>query len=405
MSNTTPPNPAPSPKKSRKLPRPSLFIAIGLAIAATAWIASGNPDMLAKLTGADGQPAETNVAETAPVSAKNAEETTAGSEQIERIQSVRIYQSMARNHASVLRVAGRTEASRSGTLSSELEGSIRNLNIENGLVVKAGDLIAQIEVNDRAAAVEEASARVKQREIEFDAASRLAQKGFQSEIRRAEAKAELEAAKSALSRARIELSKTRITAPFDGIIMAKQVEVGDFVAVGDPLATIVDLDPLLVVADVSEREVLGISIGSLTETRLLDGSSVEGVITYIAPQADTSTRTFKIEIEVTGTEGQIKSGVTAEVLLPTANRRAHLISPALLTLNDRGTVGLKSVDDSGRVVFNPVEVIQNSREGLWVAGLPDTLQLISVGQEFVLEGDRVDAVPDTAFMPDQKNPS
>lgn len=378
-----------------------MVLAVVLAVGAVAWIASGNMQaIMALLTGS------TEMADAAdtPAGAGSASAPLTpgtGAAPVEREPTtVRYYESAAREHASFLRLAGRTEPSRSGRISAEVDGAIVELLVENGQRVEQGALLARIEATQRQAAVSEAQALVKQREIEFDAASRLAQKGFQSEVRRAEAASQLEAARAALTQARFDLSKTRITAPFDGIVMGKAVELGDYVGTGDPIAGIVDLDPLLIVADVSEREVLSLEQGSLARARLIDGTEVEGVISYIAPEADAVTRTFEIEIEVSDVDNRIKAGVTTEVFLPMRRMRAHLISPALLTLGDEGSVGVKLVNGSDEVRFVPVDILEDSAKGLWVAGLPERARLISVGQEFVVEGERVQAVPDTAFVPE-----
>ena len=109
-------------------------------------------------------------------------------------------------------------------------------------------------MNDRKAMLDEAQALVKQRQIEYTAASKLTSKGFQTQTRLAETKANLEAAKARLRRIQVDIERTVIRAPFDGIIQNRMVEVGDYLEVGDPVALVIDLDPLIAVAQVSERE-------------------------------------------------------------------------------------------------------------------------------------------------------
>ena len=126
---------------------------------------------------------------------------------------------------------------------------------------------------------------------------------------------------------------------------------------------------------------------------------MQGVVSYIAPRAAENTRTFRVEVEVPDTGNRYKAGVTAEVMLPADQTEAHLISPALLGLNDIGDVGVKIVDETGTVQFLQVRIVEDTPQGLWILGLPKTVNLISVGHEFVGVGERVEAVPATVFIP------
>ena len=235
----------------------SLIVAALLAIGATGWILSGNlPEEWQAVIAANapGEEAAQPAAAVAPPPPAPAEEV---------LPSVRVYRSTARIRQAQVRIAGLTEASRSGRIMAETEGAVQTIGIEEGDTVARGDTLGRIKIDERQAIVREAEALVQQRAIEYDAASKLANKGFQSEIRRAQAHADLESAKASLDRAKTDLAKTRLAAPFDGVIASKDAEVGDLLQVGDLVATIVDLDPLLIVANVSEREVGRIAEGGL----------------------------------------------------------------------------------------------------------------------------------------------
>lgn len=380
------------PKRNRLRIKPSIVIAILLAVGATAWIVSGNltSDDVDISTATGSAPTQAN----APAAAPAADKAEV------KVQSVRVYESIARDRLATLRIAGRTEASRAGRLMAETEGTIRTISVEEGDTVATGQQVGQIAVDERAAVVREAEALLSQREIEYSAAVKLASKGFQSEVSKAKAHAEMEAAKAAVDRAKLDLAKTKLSVPFDGVIWTKDVEEGDLVKVGDLIATIVDLDPLLVVAHVSEREVADIEEGTLARATLITGQTVEGIVRYISPQAETSTRTFRVEVEVPDTGNRYKAGITAELNLPMAESRAHLISPALLTLDDAGQVGVKLVENGNITRFVPVQILEDTPEGIWIHGLPERATLISVGQEYVADGEKVNPVSGTMFMPE-----
>jgi len=380
------------PPKRRRF-NPSVLLSLLLAIVAVGWIASGNLDKLGFEDKTEQAAASTGDATDADVSpAAEAEEDAPP-------QAVRVFDSIARERQANLIVAGRTEASRHVVVKAETAGSIRDLDVFEGEIVEKGQVLARLNIEDRQAKYDEAKALVAQREIEFDAANKLAKKGFQSEISKAQAQAELDAAKAQRQEWRIELNRTAITAPFSGVFHSQQVELGDFVEKGSTIGTITDLDPVLVVADVSEREVSRIAVGTTASVKLITGQEEQGKIVYIGSVAKEATRTFRVEVEITQTGNAIREGMTAEVRLPTSQTKAHVISPGFLTLSDTGSVGLKVVDADNVVRFHQIEILESSPLGLWVAGLPDRVTLITVGQEYVIEGETVTPVPDTVLAP------
>ncbi len=96
-------------------------------------------------------------------------------------------------------------------------------------------------------------------------------------------------------------------------------------------------------------------------------------------------------------EGELPSGVTSEIRIPIKAEKAHFLSPALLSLNDEGVFGVKLVNDDGIVEFHPARIVKSVAAGVWLSGLPDTVRLITVGQGFVRQGDRVKAVPEESI--------
>jgi multidrug efflux system membrane fusion protein len=125
--------------------------------------------------------------------------------------------------------------------------------------------------------------------------------------------------------------------------------------------------------------------------KLPDGAVLEGEISYISPAASSETRTFSVEMEASNGQGE-PAGVTAEITVPLDEVSAHRLSPALLSLNDAGVMGVKGVNSDGIVEFHEVELLRADSEGMWLAGLPPRLRLITTGQGFVKAGERVEAV-------------
>ena len=134
------------------------------------------------------------------------------------------------------------------------------------------------------------------------------------------------------------------------------------------------------------------------------GQQIEGAISYVSPEADSETRTFRVEIEVDNPSGLLPDGVSAEVQLPLQQVVAHQISPAILTLSDTGAIGVKTVNALDEIVFMPVRIVDEEKSGVWVTGLPERVVLVTVGQEFVTDGQKVQPVDESTLSPTSQAP-
>ena len=292
-------------------------------------------------------------------------------------------------------VNGKTAPSRIVNLAAETDGRVEYVGAERGASLERGDLIVRLDERDRAARLAQAQATLKQREVEFDARSRLKSDSYVSEAQLQEAVALLETARAEVTRAELDLTYMEVRAPFAGALQARMVEIGDFVKRGDPIATYVDNRSIIVSANLSEFDAKYVHVGDPAEARLATGETVRGRIRYVAPVADEATRTFAVELEVDNADGMLRAGGTAELRIPAEAVFAHRVSPSLLTLDDAGNVGIKIINDRGEVEFVVADVALSTSNGVWLAGLPVTATIITVGQGYVASGATVDAVPES----------
>ncbi len=351
--------------------RSSYLIAAAIAVSATGWIVSGQIPALGDQAETAPSPSHSAAADAVPVT------------------TVRAARLSARPIVNAVSLFGHTQAARRVTLRAQIDGAVDEILVERGRVVTIGQPILRIDVEDRDARVEQAVAMLALREKEYKAADSLSSRGFNSEIRMVETMALREAARAELARARIALEQTLISTPFDGVLEQRPVELGDFVDAGDPVATVVDLDPIKLVGQVSERTVTQIRLGQKAEGRLVTGQRVGGTVSYVSATAEQATRTFRVEIDVPNPDGAILEGVTAQLLLPLQERLAHFVSPSVLSLDDDGTLGVKLVTADDRVRFHAVTIVRDDKDGIWLSGLPTQIGLITVGHEFVTDGARV----------------
>jgi len=353
--------------------RPSYLMAGTLAVVALLWVLSG-------VIGGTSSPAD-------------APPETAVEEAPERpLTRVRVRHQTTELHRQELILRGQSAASRSVELKAETSSRIETIGAEEGRPVAAGQVIVELAREERDARLEQAHALLRQRQVEYDAALKLSKKGFRADTKLAESKALLDVARAELKTVEIDAGNTTVTAPFDGILESRYVEVGDFLDVGDKVARIIDLDPVYIVVNAAERDVSRLSRGDPATARLLSGDIVEGRVHYISAAADPETRTFRVEVEVPNPDLKLADGVSAELRLIVDTVRAHRVSPAVLTLDDLGDVGVKIVNADGVVEFHTVGIVSDRADGIWLDGLPETIDVITVGQEFVKAGQKVEPV-------------
>jgi len=295
---------------------------------------------------------------------------------------------------------GRTEPDRITTLKAEVRGKIIEVLAKRGSKVSKGQIIAKIALNDLPAQLTRSKALLNQREVEYRGALKLNEQGYQGKVHLAQSYAALESVHAEIKRLELDIANTIIRAPFAGVLNTRYVEVGDYVASGDDIAMIADLDPLIVRAHVTELQISQLSVGQVAQVSLLNGEQAQGTLRYIASVGNDATNTFKIEVAIDNKEAKLLAGLSSELAIDLDKMSAIKISPALLALDEQGNIGVKSVKES-IVQFTPIEIIKSESDGIWLTGLGEQADIIVLGQGFVRAGDKVEAIFDK--VDDQEN--
>lgn len=294
-----------------------------------------------------------------------------------------------------VRVRGRTQASRHVQVRAEEAGRIIGNPVQRGARVQQGDVLCEIAVDNRQSNLQEAIARHEQAQFEYEASLDLQQRGLQSDVAVAQLKAALEASKAAVSRAELSLSKTKILAPFDGLVEIRTVEIGDLLNVGTVCASVLDDSPMLLVGLVSEQDVVSITVGAKVVSELLNGETLTGTVTYLSRAADVASRSYRIEVEVDARFKDLREGITAELMVEAEEIMAHLIPSSALTLDDNGVIGVKLIGPDNIIQFSNIEIVGDNTNqlnpGIWVTGLKGNVNLVTLGQEIVFPGQRVES--------------
>ena len=357
--------------------RSTYLWAVGIAVLLLAWLASGQLN-------------QEPVVFDPSIAERNEQDLNQLNDQTPT--RVRVVQSQAQLKTRYASVRGKTQNKRTVKVRTEIQGRVVNRAVERGQSVAANQLLCGLSVDDRQAALVESQQRVNQARIDYEGAKQLRAKGYNSESAIAAAKANLATARAELKRRDLALRKTEIRAPFAGFVEDVHLEIGDYAQPGTACATLVDLNPMLLVGRVSERVVLNIEPGIEAIGELADRSVVRGPITFVGQQDDPATRTYAIEVELNNESGKLRSGMTTQIRIPVEEAFAHKISPALFSLDNEGGYGVRVVNNNDRVEFYSVTVVAEDEDGVWVSGLPNTSNIITVGQELVISGERVDPV-------------
>ena len=343
--------------------RQPAWIALGIFVLLCLWIASGS---------------------------LSADEDGASKEaQMAPVPKVRVTRMQAEQVNREVTLYGRTEPNRIATLRSEIKGQVTDIYVKEGQYVSAGEKLIAIDDNDLKQRLTSAKATLKQREIELKGARSLGKQGYQSESALASATANLEAAKAQVENLQLAIENTVIVAPFDGMVNERMVEVGDLLRDGDRIATVVDLNPLVITANVTENHIRNLSVGQNAEGRMVSGQMLTGNIRYISSVSETGTNTFKIEVEVENGDYAYLAGMSTELSIPLEQAWAVKITPAVMALDEQGNLGVKTVKDE-HVEFIPIDIIKSDSQGVWLAGMGQQADVITLGHGYVKHGDRVD---------------
>lgn len=186
----------------------------------------------------------------------------------------------------------------------------------------------------------------------------------------------------------VELNRTEVKSPFSGYI-ENIVKPGNFLERGQVCATIIQLNPIIFIAEVPEFKINKVRVGQSVLIELITGEEIEGQLSFVSKSASNLTKTFKIESEIENIDGKIRDGITAEMTIKTDEILAHKISPSILLLNDKGILGIKTVNDQNIVKFNKLDILEDSEDGLWVSGISNLSRIIIQGQGFVEDGQEV----------------
>lgn len=287
---------------------------------------------------------------------------------------------------------GQLEARQETTLRANAAGYVREKPVAQGERVEQGQTLLVLDDDALPQRLQQARDELAVAQAEYAGAQDLRQRQFISQPELLRLQSALSASAAQVAQLERQLNDTRPSAPFAGVVDRIQVELGDLLQPGEEWGRLIDDRTLTGTAWVSQQEVNALNLGLPVSARLLDGDTLDGEVTHISSRAEEQTRTFYIEITLDNPERRRLAGGSAEFTITLPPRPVVALSPALLSLDDDGRLAVKHLGGDDQVVQTPVTLVSATLESAFVAGLPDPVELITLGAGLVAVGETVTPV-------------
>ncbi len=269
----------------------------------------------------------------------------------------------------------------SADISPEIAGRVGTIAFDEGMPVKEGQLLFQLDSSVYEAQLVEAKANHDLKIANFDRADGLLKNKVGTVRTRDEALSEKQVARALLTMAEVRLEKTKIVAPFDGIVGLRNVSRGDYVQPGEALVNLEKIDPIKVDFSIAERYLADVRNGAeirITVDALAD-REFTGKVYAINPQIDPAGRSIALRATVPNPDGVLRPGLFARVGLQTAVRDDAIVTSEDAIVTQGGSTFVYRVID-GKAVQTPVAIGQRRY------GTVEVLSGLSAGDIVVVAG-------------------
>lgn len=252
---------------------------------------------------------------------------------------------------------GTLAANESVVIAPEIAGRVTRLGFKEGEPVKDGQLLVALDATILENEVKQAQANLDLARDTYERARALAQRGTGTQVALEQATAQLAANEASVALARARLEKATIMAPFAGVVGLRSVGVGDYVAVGNNLITLTDIDPIKVDFRVPETFLGQVRDGQTVEIRLdaIPNRTFTGRIYAIDPVVDVNGRAIRLRAQVPNPDNALKPGLFARVTIVTDSREDALMVPEAAVIPE-GTGKAVYVIENGNARLTKVKI-------------------------------------------------
>jgi len=289
------------------------------------------------------------------------------------------------------------EAHEEAEVVAKVGGEVRQIFVEEGDTVKAGQVLARLDGDRLRLEVAQTEANLRKLERDYNRQLELSQKGLVAKGTAENAKFDLDALRAAYDSGRLELSYTEIRAPIDGVVSARYIKLGNTIAQNAPTFRVTDLDPLVAYVHIPEKEFRKLAPQQTAEIVVdaLGGERFAGTISRISPTVDPKTGTFRARVEVPDPSRRLKPGMFGRVNIVYERRENALQLPRAAIVDADGEQSVFVVAD-GKAAQRPVRTGLASNGWVEVVdGLDGSERVVVVGQGGLKTGTAVKVVEAT----------
>ncbi len=276
---------------------------------------------------------------------------------------------------------GTLRANESVTIRPEIAGRITKINFSEGGRMEQGQLLIALDDSIYAAELKQAEAKLALGRANFNRATTLKKQGYGSDQERDQTASALQVNQAELALAKARLEKTRILAPFDGVVGLRKVSLGDYLTTGQDIVTLFDLSQLKVDFRLPEASLAEVAEGQRIEVRLdaFPGQTFRGEVYVVDPQIDLNGRSLLVSARVPNDSGKLLAGQFARVTLILSHKENALFVPET-ALVPRGKQQFVYQVVDGKALWKEVRV--GKRMGTRV----EILDGLAAGDEVVTAG-------------------
>jgi membrane fusion protein (multidrug efflux system) len=287
---------------------------------------------------------------------------------------------------------GTIEAIEEITVVSEINAMVVNIPFTEGSQIKKGELIAQLDDSQLAAEVSSAEALYSQSLSTYNRVKKVVDQNAGTPQDLDDAIAALKVAEANLKLAQARLNKTRIVAPFDGMIGSRRVSVGSFLRTGDTITELANLNEIRINFSAPERFLAELKRGSevVVFSPVYPGHEVKGRIIAIEPIIDSDTRTARIVARVQNPGQKFRPGMSANVSVILSQRLEALTIPTEAVFANGNQSFVYIVNADSTVAPAPVTLgLQMSDVVEISSGLQEGMKIITAGHQKLFPGAKV----------------
>jgi len=287
-----------------------------------------------------------------------------------------------------LRLPAEVESSRRSRLASATGGFVQKLFVQRGDRVKKGQELAWVNRDVADAQLAQAKANLELAQYEMELVKSAGES--MPKTRQVQASARLKTAQAGHRLAAISARRSRIRAPFSGVVSRTNLEVGEVLAPGQMVIMVEKTDSMKVTVSISDRDIRWIKAGVPALIRLDGGSStIEAKVSRVGPAADLQTRTFIAEIDVPNRNYALRPGMLGTVTISSKSNESSVAIPQFALVTGKDGNGVFVVEDK-KAKWRPLKVDKLRGHSVIVAeGIQANDEVIIRGHRELNDGDDV----------------